>query len=88
MNNLSHDLVHEFKVAGATRSIYNGSLVLYGEFSKPQQVQWPNLCDAGASFVSTADVHQEETKRTGLIVAGVCSMAAIAFLLISIALWK
>ena len=38
MNNLSTEYTHEFKVCGATRSIYNGSIVLYGEFSKTHQV--------------------------------------------------
>ena len=88
MNNLSTEYVHEFKVCGATRSIYNGSIVLYGEFSKMHQVYWPSQCDAGASFVSTADVQQEDYRKTGMIVAAACALAAISFVVISIIMWK
>ena len=89
MNNLSTVYTHEFKVCGATRSIYNGSVVLYGEFSATQTVHWPSLCDAGASFVSTADVQQETAfRRTGVIVAAACVLGALAFVVISIILWK
>ena len=90
MNNLSTVYTHEFKVCGATRSIYNGSVVLYGTFSATQTVSWPALCDAGASFVSTADVQQETSlgRKTGVIVAAACVVGALAFVVISIILWK
>ena len=56
MNNLSTEYTHEFKVCGATRSIYNGSIVLYGEFSKTHQVcdyTMTSLMNAHFRFVIT-----------------------------------
>ena len=74
MNNLSTVYTHEFKVCGATRSIYNGSVVLYGEFS--------------ASFVSTADVQQNDVRKTGVIVAGAVAVGVVAFVVVSIVMWR
>lgn len=88
MNNLSTVYTHEFKVCGATRSIYNGSVVLYGEFSDPQTIYWPTLCDAGASFVSTADVQQNDVRKTGVIVAGAVAIGVVAFVVLSIVMWR
>ena len=88
MNNLSTVYTHEFKVCGATRSIYNGSVVLYGEFSDVQVVNWPTLCDAGASFVSTADVTQSDARKTGVIIAGTVAVGVVAFVVFSIFMWR
>jgi hypothetical protein len=56
MNNLSTVYTHEFKVCGATRSIYNGSLVLYGEFSEIQVR--PRLCFVSGKALALEHRHK------------------------------
>ena len=88
LSNLTTNLWHELKVQGATRSIYNQSLVYRGDFSESQKILLRLNCDEvhASTVVRTEDIGLELS--AGMIAGGACVGFALILAVLAVALWR
>lgn len=81
--------MHELKVRGATRSIYNQSMVYEGDFSDSLKILLQRNCDQvkASTIVRTSD-HIGIELSAGMIAGGACVIFAVLLAVLALALWR
>ncbi len=91
LSNLTTNLWHELKVRGASRSIYNDSVVYKGDFSDSQKILLRLNCD---QILASTVVHTDDgggiglELSAGMIAGGACVTFALVLGILAIALWR
>ena len=90
LGNLTTNSMHELKVRGATRSIYNDSLLYRGDFSEPQRILLKLNCDQikASTVVRTSSGDFGIELSAGMIAGGACVAFAIILAILAIGLWR
>lgn len=88
LSNLTTNLWHELKVQGATRSIYNESVVYKGDVSDSQKILLRLNCDQilASTVVRTEDIGLELS--AGMIAGGACVAFALILAVLAVGLWR
>ena len=89
LTNLTTNSMHELKVRGATRSIYNDSIVYKGDFSESQRILLKLNCDQikASTIVRTSDEFNLELS-VGMVAGGACVVFAVILAVLALALWR
>ena len=80
--------MHELKVRGGTKSIYNDSLVYKGDFSESQRILLKLNCDQvhASTVVRTEEIGLELS--AGMFAGGACVAFAIVLAILAFVLWR
>lgn len=93
LERLKTNSLHEVKVRGATRSIYDAGKIYKGDFSDPQSILLKINCDqvhaytmVRSSSSSTSGMHLDLS--AGVVAGIVCVISSILLALLALALWR
>ncbi|XP_063219446.1 tyrosine-protein phosphatase 99A-like isoform X2 [Bacillus rossius redtenbacheri] len=82
--NLSTNTMYEVKVHGATRSIFNKTVLMHGNASEPRKVMMRENCDKIQIFLQSS----ANELTAGMIAGFVCILFIILLVVIAFVLWR
>lgn len=90
LENLTANSMHELKVRGATKSIYNESLVYMGDFSDSHRILLQMNCDhiQASTIVRSKNGRITLELSAGMIAGGACVAFAVLLAVLALALWR
>lgn len=89
LEGLKTNAMHEVKVRGATRSIYDSSRVYKGEFSEPQKILLRLNCDQAQAFTIVRSSEDLTLDLSAGMIAGVaCVTFSLILGLLALGLWR
>ena len=89
LDNLTTNSMHELKVRGATRSIYNSSVIYEGDLSESLKILLQLNCDqVKASTIVRTVGNAGLELSAGMIAGGACVAFAVLLAVLALALWR